>query len=113
MASQHVIEVTDANWDAEVSNSPVPVLVDFWAPWCGPCRMLGPTIDKIAKDFAGKVKVVKVNTDDAQETASSYRVSAIPQIMVFKGGKEPVERPSPGVKSEADIVGMLNRHLKA
>src|SRR3954447_2635631 len=111
MASQHVIELKEANWEKEVVKSDKPVLVDFWAVWCGPCRMLTPTIDKVASDFAGKVKVVKVNTDDAQDIAARYRISAIPQLMVFKGSDQPVERPSPGVKSEADIVKMLNRVL--
>jgi thioredoxin 1 len=111
MASENVIEVTQENWQQEVVNSDKPVLVDFWAVWCGPCRMLSPTIDKIAKDFDGKIKVAKLNTDDAQEIAAKYRISAIPQIMIFKGGEQPVERPSPGVKSEADIVKMINRVL--
>ena len=111
MASANVIEVTGENWEQEVVKSDRPVLVDFWAVWCGPCRMLTPTIDKVANDFAGKVKVVKVNTDDAQDIAARYRISAIPQLMVFKGSDQPIERPSPGVKSEADIVKMLNRAL--
>jgi thioredoxin 1 len=111
MASANVIEVTGANWQQEVVQSDKPVLVDFWAVWCGPCRQLSPTIDKIANDFAGKIKVAKLNTEDAPEIAARYRISAIPQIMLFKGGEQPVERPSPGVKSEADIVKMINRAL--
>jgi thioredoxin 1 len=111
MATANVINLTAANWEQEVIKSDKPVLVDFWAVWCGPCRMLAPTIDKIATDFDGKVKVGKVNTEEAPEIAAKYRISAIPQIMVFKGGEMPVERPSPGVKSEADIVKMLNRAL--
>ena len=111
MASANVIELTAANWEQEVVKSDKPVLIDFWAVWCGPCRQLAPTIDKIAGDFAGKVKVGKVNTEDAPEIAAKYRISAIPQIMVFKGGDQPFERPSPGVKSEADIAKMLNRVL--
>ena len=103
--------VTDQSFSSDVLGADGPVLVDFWAEWCGPCRMLTPTIDKVASDFAGKVKVVKVNTDDAQDIAARYRISAIPQLMVFKGSDQPVERPSPGVKSEADIVKMLNRAL--
>ena len=113
MASANVIELTAANWEEEVVKSDKPVLIDFWAVWCGPCRQLAPTIEKIAGDFAGKVKVGKVNTEDAPEIAAKYRISAIPQIMVFKGGDQPVERPSPGVKSEADIAKMLNRVLGA
>jgi thioredoxin 1 len=81
------IQVTDANFDAEVVKSSLPVLVDFWAPWCGPCRMLGPVVEELAKEYDGKVKVCKLNTDEAQETASTYRISAIPTILIFKGGK--------------------------
>jgi thioredoxin 1 len=111
MASANVVNLTSANWEQEVVQSDKPVLVDFWAVWCGPCRMLAPTIDKIANDFAGKVKVAKLNTEEAPEIAAKYRISAIPQVMVFKGGDQPVERPSPGVKSEGDLVKMLNRVL--
>jgi len=81
------IQVTDANFEAEVVKSPLPVLVDFWAPWCGPCRMVGPVIDELAKEYAGKVKVCKLNTDENQDTASKYQISAIPTMLLFKGGK--------------------------
>jgi thioredoxin 1 len=113
MASANVVELTEANWEQEVVKSQVPVLVDFWAVWCGPCRALAPTIDKIAESYAGRVKVGKVNTDNAQSLAIRYGISAIPQIMVFKGSDEPVERPSPGVKNETDIARMLDRVLGA
>ena len=81
------IQVTDANFEAEVEKSNIPVLVDFWAPWCGPCRMIGPVIDELAKEYAGKVKVCKLNTDENQDTAAKYQISAIPTILLFKGGK--------------------------
>jgi thioredoxin 1 len=111
MASANVVNLTTENWEQEVVQSDKPVLVDFWAVWCGPCRMLAPTIEKIAESYSGKVKVAKVNTEDAPEIAAKYRISAIPQIMIFKGSDQPVERPSPGVKSEAEIVKMLTRVL--
>ncbi|RIK74404.1 MAG: thioredoxin [Planctomycetota bacterium] len=79
-------EVTDNQFDAEVLKSSVPVLVDFWAPWCGPCRMLTPVIEELAGENAGSAKVVKVNIDDSPGVAGSYGVSSIPTVMVFKGG---------------------------
>ncbi|MEK7722055.1 MAG: thioredoxin [Elusimicrobiota bacterium] len=81
------IQLTDANFDQEVIKSDLPVLVDFWAPWCGPCRMLVPVIEELAKEYAGRVKVCKLNTDGAQDTAGKYQISAIPTILLFKGGK--------------------------
>jgi thioredoxin 1 len=112
MASPNVMELTSANWEQEVTQSDKPVLVDFWAVWCGPCRALGPTIDKIADQFAGKVKVGKLNIDDNQELASRFKISSIPALMVFKGGDQPVESVV-GVQPESALVKMLNRHLGA
>lgn len=82
-----VAEVNVQNWDAEVLNSEIPVLVDFWAPWCGPCRALTPTVEALATELAGKVKVVKLNTDDSGPVATRYGVMSIPVLMLFKGGK--------------------------
>jgi thioredoxin 1 len=110
MASANVIELTNDNWDQEVMQSDRPVLVDFWAPWCGPCRLLAPKVDKIADQFAGKVKVGKLNIDAAGETASRFGISAIPQLFFFQGG-ELKERLS-GVPSDAEIVKVLNRLLE-
>jgi len=82
-------EVTDASFDAEVIKSDKPVLVDFWAPWCGPCRMVAPIVDELSDEYDGKVKFVKLNTDDNVKTAAQYQIRSIPTLLVFKGG-EPV-----------------------
>src|SRR5438270_11945760 len=91
MASTNVVIVNDANWEKEVLQSDKPVLVDFWATWCGPCRALAPTIDRLADKYAGQVKVAKLDTDSAPETATRYRISGIPIVMLFNGGTEPVD----------------------
>ena len=80
-------EFTDGNFQTEVIDSDVPVLVDFWAPWCGPCRMLAPTVDAIAEEYAGRVKVGKVNTDENPQISTQQGIQSIPTLMVFKGGQ--------------------------
>lgn len=97
------VEINDNNFETEVINSPVPVLVDFWAPWCGPCRMLSPIVAELAKEYEGRAKIGKINTDESPETASKFQISAIPTILFFKDG-EVVEqlvgvRPKPEIKS--------------
>ena len=87
MASQSLVQVTDANFESEVLNSDQPVLVDFWAEWCGPCRMLAPTIDEIAEEYKGKAKVGKVDTDGNRNTAMRFGISAIPTIILFNKGQ--------------------------
>ncbi len=80
-------QVTDASFKQEVLESSLPVLVDFWAPWCGPCRMVAPVVDEIAQQYDGKIKVVKVNTDDNPNVANQYGIRSIPTLMIFKGGQ--------------------------
>lgn len=86
MASENVLAFTDANFDREVLQSDVPVLVDFWATWCAPCKAIAPLIDAIATEYAGKIKVGKVNVDENQATPGKYGVRGIPTIILFKGG---------------------------
>jgi thioredoxin 1 len=80
-------QVTDSTFKQEVIESEVPVLVDFWAPWCGPCRMVAPVVDEIAQQYDGQIKVVKVNTDENPNVASQYGIRSIPTLMIFKGGQ--------------------------
>jgi thioredoxin 1 len=86
MASEAVLTLTDANFDSEISLATVPVIVDFWAPWCGPCRMLGPILDDLAKEQAGKVIIGKVNVDEAPNLAAKFGVRSIPMLVFFKNG---------------------------
>ena len=86
-----VTTISDANFDQEVTSSELPVLVDFWAPWCGPCKMLTPVIEKLADRFDGRLKICKLNTDDNPNTPGKFGVQGIPSLIIFKGGKE-IER---------------------
>jgi thioredoxin 1 len=106
MAGQNVVEFNDQNFEQEVINSDQPVLVDFWAEWCMPCRMLAPTIDKIAKDYAGKVKVGKVDTDANRDVSIKYGISAIPTVILFKGGQ--VVQKFVGLRQERDFKEALD-----
>ena len=106
MASSNVITVTDANFDSEVLQSEQPVLVDFWAPWCGPCVQLGPVIDEIADAKAGVVKVVKVNIDENTAIAGKFRINSIPALLFFKGGE--VRDQLVGRVPKSEIVSKLD-----
>ena len=88
MSKKTLIEVNESNFQEEVLDSPLPVLVDMWAPWCMPCRMVAPTVEKIAKDNADKLKVCKLNVDDNQNIAVRYSIQGIPALLIFKDGKE-------------------------
>ncbi len=112
MAGRNVLEFTSENWDREVEQSEQPVLVDFWAPWCGPCRALGPTIDKLADQFAGRVKVGKLNVDEAPEVATKFGVTSIPRVFIFKGGDRP-RKTFVGLQSENVLVSAINSVLES
>ena len=104
MASPNVLTVTDSTFDAEVLKSDKPVLVDFWAPWCGPCIQLVPVIDQVADATVGKAKVAKVNIDESQQIAAKYRINSIPALLVFKGGEL---KEQLNTRSKGDIVAKL------
>jgi thioredoxin 1 len=107
MASDAVVELTDTNFETEVLTSGQPVLVDFWAEWCMPCRMLAPTIEELADEYEGRVKVGKVDTDANKDLALKYRIQAIPTVILFQGGE--VARTWQGVQQKADFAEELDR----
>ena len=104
-----VIELTDATFDNTVHNSDVPVLVDFWAPWCGPCKMIAPIIKEIAEEYAGKAKICKLDTDEARDSAMEFGISAIPTIILFKDGQ--VEKKWVGLTSKKDLAEAIDELL--
>lgn len=102
----NAIELTDATFDEIVHSSDVPVLVDFWAAWCGPCKMMAPIIEEMATDYAGKAKICKLNTDEARDSAIEFGISAIPTLLLFKDGQ--VKRKWVGLTSKKDLGEALN-----
>jgi thioredoxin 1 len=111
MAGDNTLNFNDTAFDQDVLNSEVPVLVDFWAPWCGPCRAMAPTVDSVADEYAGKLKVGKLNTDDNPGTAMRYQIRGIPTLLLFKGGKVVDQRV--GAMGKPDLKKMLEPHLVA
>ena len=105
----NVGDVTDATFEAEVLKANIPVLVDFWAPWCGPCRAVAPVVEEIATEYIGKLKVLKLNTDENPKTAQSYRISGIPSLMVFKNG-QPVEQVV-GAVPKSTLSSAVEKHI--
>jgi thioredoxin 1 len=109
MASPNIVIITDKNFSQEVLSSPVPVLVDFWAEWCGPCKMIAPLLDELADDYAGKVKIAKINVDEYGALSAPYRITAIPTLLLFKGGQ--VIEQMVGMKSKGALKSSLDKAI--
>lgn len=107
--AQNVINLTDLNWEEEVVNSSIPVLVDFWAPWCGPCRIIAPIVEELAKEYEGKIKVGKLNTDENPQVSMRYGIRAIPTLILFKNGE--IADTRIGVQPKEALRQMLSSHV--
>jgi thioredoxin 1 len=109
MASERIVELSAANFEQEVTNSATPVLVDFWAEWCGPCKMIAPVLDELAEEKAGQLKIAKVNVDEHQELAMKFGIRAIPTLLLFKAGE--VKEQIIGMTGKKDLERRLAPHL--
>ena len=109
LVNQHILNISDAEFEAEVLKSSEPVLVDFWAEWCGPCKMISPIVDEIAQTYAGKLKVAKINIDHNQHTPRNYRVRGIPTLMIFKDGQ--VHSTQVGAVSKTQLTQLIDNAL--
>lgn len=107
--SDNIVNVTDGSFEADVLNSDVPVLVDFWAAWCGPCKMIAPVLEELAKDYAGKVKIAKLNIDENEATAPKYGIRSIPTLLLFRDGK--VEATKIGASSKSELAAFIDQSL--
>jgi thioredoxin 1 len=111
VTTKNTIAVGGGNWDEEVMHSEQPVLVDFWAPWCAPCRMIGPALEELAGELAGRAKIVKLNIDTDQDIANRYGVTSIPSLILFRGGRVVDQRI--GAAPKAEIARFLSAHVEA
>ncbi|MGI9558185.1 MAG: thioredoxin [Thermodesulfobacteriota bacterium] len=109
MSEDTVVELSDSLFENEVIKSDIPVLVDFWAPWCGPCKAIAPTVSQISKDFAGRLKVGKVNVDENQQTSIQFGIRSIPTLLIFKDGK--IVEQIIGAVSQGDLEQSINKVL--
>ena len=109
MASELIKHVTDATFEADVLGAAQPILVDYWAEWCGPCKMIAPLLDDIANDYAGRLKVVKLNIDDNQQTPASYGIRGIPTLMIFKNGQPAATKV--GALSKLQLTTFIDNNL--
>jgi len=107
--SEHIQYVSDATFDAEVLQSSLPVLVDYWAEWCGPCRMIAPILDEIAKEYAGRLNVAKLNVDENQQTPQKFGIRGIPTLMLFKNGN--IEATKVGALSKSQLTAFIDSHI--
>ena len=107
--SEHIHHVTDDTFEAEVLQSQGPVLVDYWAEWCGPCKAIAPTLEEVAKEYSGKLKVAKVNVDENQETPRKYGIRGIPTLMLFKNGN--IEATKVGALSKSQLTAFLDSNI--